>query len=141
LEESPPIYLRDLLKFRANEANRVPLDEVEQAKDIVASRLRGAAMSHGSLHRTAHRAIAAAFNEFGSESNCGEGGEDARRNRGGPWEDCRSRIRQVASGRFGVDAAYIVNADEIEIKIGQGAKPGEGGQLPAEKVTAEIAAI
>jgi glutamate synthase (ferredoxin) len=98
-------------------------------------------MSHGALHRTAHRAIAAAFNDLGGMSNCGEGGEDERRNRGGVWEECRSKIRQVASARFGVDAKYLVNADELEIKIGQGAKPGEGGHLPAHKVTAEIAAI
>ena len=141
ISESPPIYLRDVLRFRADEGRRVPLEEVESPEQIVAARLRGAAMSHGSLHRTAHRAIAAAFNELGSMSNCGEGGEDGRRNRGGPLAHCRSRIRQVASGRFGVDAEYLANADEIEIKIGQGAKPGEGGHLPAEKVTAEIAAI
>jgi glutamate synthase domain-containing protein 2/glutamate synthase domain-containing protein 1/glutamate synthase domain-containing protein 3 len=141
LTESPPVYLRDLLRFRHQPGAQLELDQVDAPEQLIAGHLRGAAMSHGALHRTAHRAIAAAFNDFGSESNCGEGGEDARRNRGGPWEECRSRIRQVASGRFGVDAAYIVNADELEIKIGQGAKPGEGGQLPAEKVTAEIAAI
>ena len=141
ISESPPIYLRDVLRFRADEGARVPLEEVESPEQIAASRLRGAAMSHGSLHHTAHRAIAAAFNALGSMSNCGEGGEDQRRNRGGDWAECRSRIRQVASGRFGVDAEYLANADEIEIKIGQGAKPGEGGHLPAEKVTAEIAAI
>ena len=140
VEDSPAVYLRDVLRFKSS-GPRAPLDEVAPAEDVVASCLRGAAMSHGSLHRTAHRAIAAAFNELGSSSNCGEGGEDTRRNRGGLWEESRSRIRQVASGRFGVDAAYLVNADELEIKIGQGAKPGEGGHLPAEKVTAEIAAI
>jgi glutamate synthase domain-containing protein 2/glutamate synthase domain-containing protein 3 len=141
LTESPPTYLRDLLRFRHNPEARLTLDEIEPAEGVISASLRGAAMSHGSLHRTAHRAIAAAFNELGSRSNCGEGGEDTRRNRGGVWEHCRSRIRQVASARFGVDAAYLVNADELEIKIGQGAKPGEGGHLPAEKVTAEIAAI
>ncbi|MBS2020883.1 MAG: alpha-hydroxy-acid oxidizing protein [Deltaproteobacteria bacterium] len=141
LEETPPVYLRDVLKFRHDADARITLDEVMKADDLVAQTFRGAAMSHGSLHRTAHRAIAAAFNELGALSNCGEGGEDVRRNRGGEHEHCRSRIRQVASGRFGVDAAYLVNADELEIKIGQGAKPGEGGHLPAEKVTAEIAAI
>ncbi len=140
VEDAPPVYLRDLLRFRKQDAP-APLDEVVEADGIVARHLRGAAMSHGALHRTAHRAIAAAFNDLGGLSNCGEGGEDVRRNRGGPWEESRSRIRQVASGRFGVDADYLVNADELEIKIGQGAKPGEGGQLPAHKVTAEIAAI
>ena len=141
LEETPPVYLRDLLHFRHQPAKRISLEEIEAGPDVVANTFRGAAMSHGSLHRTAHRAIAAAFNDLGSMSNCGEGGEDVRRNRGGAWAHCRSRIRQVASGRFGVDAAYLASADEIEIKIGQGAKPGEGGHLPAEKVTAEIAAI
>ena len=141
VEDTPPVYLRDLLRFRDNLEKRLPLEQVEAATAIVADHLRGAALSHGALHRTAHRAIAAAFNELGGMSNCGEGGEARERNRGGPTEHCRSRIRQVASGRFGVDAIYLVNADELEIKIGQGAKPGEGGQLPAEKVTAEIAAI
>jgi glutamate synthase domain-containing protein 2/glutamate synthase domain-containing protein 3 len=138
--DTPPVYLRDLWRMRASEAP-VPLDEVASAEQIIASVFRGAAMSHGALHRVAHRAIAAAFNRFGAASNCGEGGEDARRDRGGPWEESRSRIRQVASGRFGVDARYLVHADELSIKIGQGAKPGEGGMLPAAKVTAEVAAI
>jgi glutamate synthase domain-containing protein 3 len=98
-------------------------------------------MSHGALHRTAHRAIAGAFNSFGAASNCGEGGEDPRRDRGGEWESDRSRIRQVGSARFGVEARFLAHADEIQIKIGQGAKPGEGGMLPAAKVTDEIARI
>ena len=88
-----------------------------------------------------HEAIAAAFNHFGAMSNCGEGGEDSARDPGGPLDASRSRIRQVASGRFGVDARYLVHAEELSIKIGQGAKPGEGGMLPAAKVTAEIARI
>src|SRR6185436_18592243 len=92
-------------------------------------------------HRVAHRAIAAAFNDLGACSNCGEGGEDPRRDRNGTWAESRSRIRQIASGRFGVDARYMVHADELSIKIGQGAKPGEGGMLPAAKVTEEIARI
>src|SRR5204862_3158467 len=81
------------------------------------------------------------FNDLGAASNCGEGGEDPRRDVGQIWEGDRSRIRQVGSGRFGVDARYLVHADEIQIKIGQGAKPGEGGMLPAEKVTEELARI
>ncbi len=141
VEDHPPVYLRDLLRFRVEPGRSLPVSEVVEARAIVGGHLRGAAMSHGALHRTAHRAIAAAFNDLGGMSNCGEGGEDERRNRGGPWEESRSRIRQVASARFGVDATYLVNADELEIKIGQGAKPGEGGHLPAHKVTAEIAAI
>jgi glutamate synthase domain-containing protein 2/glutamate synthase domain-containing protein 1/glutamate synthase domain-containing protein 3 len=142
IDETPPVYLRDLLEFRSVPAGgETPMAAVASAEDIVASTFRGAAMSHGALHRVAHRAIAAAFNHFGAFSNCGEGGEDPRRDRGGPWEESRSRIRQFASGRFGVDARYLVHADEISIKIGQGAKPGEGGHLPAEKVTVEVAAI
>ncbi|RMG10274.1 MAG: glutamate synthase subunit alpha, partial [Deltaproteobacteria bacterium] len=146
VEEGPPVYLRDLLELRPPPEDfpaAVALGEEEVAPPewIIATTFRGAAMSHGALHRTAHRAIAAAFNRFGSRSNSGEGGEDPRRDRGGPWAADRSRIRQVASGRFGVEARYLVHADELEIKIGQGAKPGEGGHLPAHKVTVEIARI
>jgi glutamate synthase domain-containing protein 2/glutamate synthase domain-containing protein 3 len=140
VRETPPTYLRDLLEFKLCRSPLL-LDEVEPAEAIVRACFRGAAMSHGALNSEAHRAIALAFNRIGSSSNAGEGGEDERRNRGGPWEEHRSRIRQVASARFGVDAEYLVNADEIEIKIGQGAKPGEGGHLPGYKVTAEIARI
>jgi glutamate synthase (ferredoxin) len=140
IEETPPVYLRDLLALRPAPAP-LPLDEVAPEEAIIARVFRGAAMSHGALHRVAHRAIAAAFNHFGAASNCGEGGEDPRRDRGRIWEESRSRIRQVASGRFGVDARYLAHADELSIKIGQGAKPGEGGMLPAAKVTAEVAMI
>jgi glutamate synthase (ferredoxin) len=142
IDETPPVYLRDLLAFNELPAEKqTPLAACASEEDIIASTFRGAAMSHGALHRIAHQAIAAAFNRFGAMSNCGEGGEDPRRNRGEVWEESRSRIRQFASGRFGVDAKYLVNADEISIKIGQGAKPGEGGHLPAEKVTVEVAMI
>ncbi len=141
VEDNPPVYLRDVLRFKQQPERQLPVSEVTDVPELIGRHLRGAAMSHGALHRTAHRAIAAAFNDLGGMSNCGEGGEDERRNRGGVWEECRSKIRQVASARFGVDAKYLVNADELEIKIGQGAKPGEGGHLPAHKVTAEIAAI
>jgi len=141
LESTPPVYLRDLLRLRPSEAPALPLDEVASVEEIVRATFRGAAMSHGALHATAHRAIAAAFNRFGALSNSGEGGEDSRRNPGGPWADDRDRVRQVASGRFGVDAEYLAGADELEIKIGQGAKPGEGGHLPGPKVTGVIAAI
>ncbi|MBL4848430.1 MAG: glutamate synthase large subunit [Planctomycetes bacterium] len=140
LDETPPVYLRDLLNFRSVPAP-VELEEVAPADEVIRACFRGAAMSHGALQAVAHRAIAAAFNSFGAMSNSGEGGEDERRNPGGAWEEDRNRVRQVASGRFGVDAAYLVGADELEIKIGQGAKPGEGGHLPGHKVTAEIAAI
>ena len=97
-------------------------------------------MSFGSLSREAHEAIAIAMNKIGGKSNTGEGGEDARRYR--PNTDgtiARSAIKQVASGRFGVHAEYLVNADEIQIKVAQGAKPGEGGQLPGYKVDEMIA--
>jgi glutamate synthase domain-containing protein 2/glutamate synthase domain-containing protein 1/glutamate synthase domain-containing protein 3 len=140
IEDTPPVYLRDLLSLAPAE-QPLSLERVAPEQAIIASVFRGAAMSHGALHRVAHRAIAAAFNHFGASSNCGEGGEDPRRDRGERWEESRSRIRQVASGRFGVDARYLVHADEISIKIGQGAKPGEGGMLPAAKVTAEVAMI
>jgi glutamate synthase domain-containing protein 2/glutamate synthase domain-containing protein 1/glutamate synthase domain-containing protein 3 len=139
IADTPPVYLRDLLRWKDGSA--IPVEEVAAEDEIVRACFRGAAMSHGALHRTAHRAIAGAFNSFGAASNCGEGGEDPRRDRGGEWQDDRSRIRQVGSARFGVEARYLANADEISIKIGQGAKPGEGGMLPAAKVTEEIARI
>ncbi|HCP44524.1 MAG TPA: glutamate synthase large subunit [Deltaproteobacteria bacterium] len=139
LENTPPVYLRDLLRFTDGAA--IPLYEVSGAREIARGTLRGAAMSHGAIHSTAHRAIAAALNQLGSASNSGEGGEDPRRNPGREWAMDRNRIRQVASGRFGVDAEYLMGADELEIKIGQGAKPGEGGHLPGHKVTVEIASI
>lgn len=140
IDGQDPIYLRDMLGFDP-QAVGIPIEEVMSAADILAHHIRGAAMSHGALSFTAHRAIAAAFNELGGMSNAGEGGEDGRRNRGGDLESERSKIRQVASGRFGVDALYLMNADEVEIKISQGAKPREGGHLPGAKVTAEIAAL
>ncbi|MFZ5470523.1 MAG: glutamate synthase large subunit [Myxococcota bacterium] len=140
LASTPPVYLRDLLQARVAKAP-ANLDEVATQEEIVSACFRGAAMSLGALHRTAHQAIAAAFNDLGAASNCGEGGEEMARDMGGPLACARSRIRQVASGRFGVDARYLVHADELSIKIGQGAKPGEGGMLPAAKVTEEIARI
>ncbi|MBI5413540.1 hypothetical protein HZA42_04300 [Candidatus Peregrinibacteria bacterium] len=136
---SDPIHLRDLLDFVPC-ATPIHLEEVMSVSEIFANHIRGAAMSHGALSLMAHRAIAAAFNELGSMSNSGEGGEDARRNKGGNWEAERSKIRQVASGRFGVDALYLMNADEIEIKFSQGAKQREGGHLPGWKATLAIAA-
>ncbi|MBF0462659.1 MAG: hypothetical protein HQL87_14860, partial [Magnetococcales bacterium] len=107
----------------------------ETPAEIVARYLVGAAMSHGALKEIPHQAIAAAFNHLGGRSNCGEGGESPDRD-AGPWH---SKIRQVASGRFGVDARYLVHAEELQIKIAQGAKPGEGGQLMGVKVDELIA--
>jgi glutamate synthase domain-containing protein 2/glutamate synthase domain-containing protein 3 len=141
IRETPPVYLRDLLKWKPGALGAVAGDQAASPEEIVRACFRGAAMSHGALHRIAHRAIASAFNELGAASNCGEGGEDPRRDRGGEWEGDRSRIRQVGTARFGVEARYLASADEISIKIGQGAKPGEGGMLPAAKVTEEIARI
>jgi glutamate synthase (ferredoxin) len=114
----------------------IPLARVEPASEIV-KRFSGAAMSHGALSLEAHQAIAIAMNRLGTMSNSGEGGEHPSRYR----SESNSRIKQVASGRFGVTPAYLMSVDELQIKMAQGAKPGEGGQLPAHKVTAEIAAI
>jgi glutamate synthase domain-containing protein 1 len=119
IDATPPVYLRDLLAWKTTQA--IPVESVASDEEIIRACFRGAAMSHGALHRTAHRAIASAFNSFGAMSNCGEGGEDPRRDKGGEWESDRSRIRQVGSARFGVDARYLVNADEISLKIGLGA--------------------
>ena len=114
----------------------IPLSEVESAREIV-KRFSAAAMSHGALSLEAHKAIATAMNRLGAMSNSGEGGEDVSRY----GTESNSRIKQVASARFGVTPAYLMSVDELQIKMAQGSKPGEGGQLPAGKVTAEIAAI
>ena len=163
-----PTVLRDLFNVRSA-ARGVAREHVQPALDIVRTTFRGAAMSHGALTGASHMTIAAAVNELDTLSNSGEGGEARWRNDmperawGAFWEKVRkqreehpelytlggkieksrfrSRIRQVASGRFGVDAEYLVNADELSIKMAQGAKPGEGGQLMGKKVTAEIAEI
>ncbi len=166
--ERPPTVLRDL--FTVQPAGpAVPLEEVEPSLGLIRERFRGAAMSHGALTGASHMTIAAAVNELGARSNSGEGGEARWRNDIPPkaWGEFwagvrrqreknpgvyalgsdlrvsrfRSRIRQIASGRFGVDAEYLVNADEVSIKMAQGAKPGEGGQLMGKKVTSEIAEI
>jgi glutamate synthase (ferredoxin) len=129
-----PLELRDLLELA--ETNPVSLDDVEPAEAIV-RRFSGGAMSHGSLSAEAHETVARAFNSLGARSNSGEGGEDPARFR----TDANSRIKQVASGRFGVTPEYLAFADELQIKIAQGSKPGEGGQLPGHKVTAEIARL
>jgi glutamate synthase domain-containing protein 2/glutamate synthase domain-containing protein 1/glutamate synthase domain-containing protein 3 len=165
-----PTVLRDLFHVkRGNPAVDTAGSPVQSAADIIANHFRGAAMSHGALTGASHMTIAAACNELETLSNSGEGGEARWRNdiperAWGPfWEKVRaqreehpeiyslgktveksrfrSRIRQVASGRFGVDAEYLVNADEVSIKMAQGAKPGEGGQLMGKKVTSEIAEI
>ena len=132
--------LRGLLDFRKDTA-AIGLDEVESAKDIV-KRFATGAMSFGSISEESHEALAVAMNRLGGKSNTGEGGEDPVRFQPMANGDSkRSSIKQVASGRFGVTIWYLTNADEIQIKISQGAKPGEGGELPGGKVDEQIARI
>ena len=129
--------IRGLLKFKNRKA--VPLDEVEPVGEIV-KRFCSGAMSFGSISKEAHETIAIAMNKLGAKSNSGEGGEDpSRYTRDENGDLKRSAIKQVASARFGVTAEYLINADELQLKMAQGAKPGEGGQLPGEKVDVEIA--
>ncbi|HUC92641.1 MAG TPA: glutamate synthase large subunit [Paenibacillus sp.] len=131
--------LRSLLEFR--KGNAVPLDEVEPAESIF-KRFKTGAMSYGSISKEAHESLAIAMNRIGGKSNTGEGGEDpARFIPDANGDSRRSAIKQVASGRFGVTSNYLVNADEIQIKMAQGAKPGEGGQLPGRKVYPWIAEV
>lgn len=133
-----PIFIRDFFDFKRNP---ISIDKVEPIESIMKRFVTGA-MSFGALSKEAHEAIALAMNSIHSRSNTGEGGEDS--NRFKPQADgtsLRSAIKQVASGRFGVTAEYLVNADEIQIKIAQGAKPGEGGQLPGYKVDKIIARV
>lgn len=130
------IFLRDFFDFKRNP---IPIEEVEPVENIVRHFVTGA-MSFGAISKEAHEALALAMNELGTRSNTGEGGEDSSR-----FHDMvdgialNSKTKQVASGRFGVTAEYLVNADEIQIKVAQGAKPGEGGQLPGFKVNEVIA--
>ena len=131
--------LRGLMEFK--KGHPVPLEEVEPAKDIV-KRFATGAMSFGSISKETHETLAIAMNRIGGKSNTGEGGEDEarfERDPNGDWR--RSAIKQVASARFGVTTNYLVNADELQIKMAQGAKPGEGGQLPGHKVDEVIARV
>ncbi|MFN3361136.1 MAG: glutamate synthase-related protein, partial [Pseudanabaenaceae cyanobacterium] len=159
LQNRPPTALRDLLEFHSDRAP-IPLEEVEPAESIV-KRFCTGAMSLGALSREAHEVLAIAMNRLGGKSNCGEGGEDPIRaqiiNDVDPetgisptfphlrglrnGDTPNSAIKQVASGRFGVTPAYLVSSDQLEIKIAQGAKPGEGGQLPGTKVSEYIAML
>jgi glutamate synthase domain-containing protein 2/glutamate synthase domain-containing protein 1/glutamate synthase domain-containing protein 3 len=133
--------LRGLLQFGASGREPIALEEVEPAKEIVRRFCTGA-MSLGSISREAHETLAIAMNRLGGRSNTGEGGEDPSRFVPDPNGDRRrSAIKQVASGRFGVTIHYLVNADELQIKMAQGAKPGEGGQLPGDKVDKYIGSI
>ncbi|HYM90143.1 MAG TPA: glutamate synthase large subunit, partial [bacterium] len=135
----PPTAIRDLLEFRPGAA--IPVEEVEPAETI-ARRFVVSSMSHGSLSKEAHETLAIAMNRLGAKSSSGEGGEDPARYRprpNGDWANCA--VKQVASGRFGVTTEYLAAAQELEIKMAQGSKPGEGGQIPGSKVTEEIARI
>ncbi len=132
------VTLRSLLRFKT--AKPIDISEVESVNSIV-KRFVSSAMSLGSLSREAHETIAAAMNKIGGKSNSGEGGEAPERFIKSNELDLCSRVKQVASGRFGVSTEYLVNADELQIKMAQGAKPGEGGQLPGHKVSAEIGRV
>jgi glutamate synthase (ferredoxin) len=145
-QQTKLLTLRGLLDFKwaaddPASAGPVPLEEVEPAKEIV-KRFATGAMSYGSISKEAHETLAVAMNRLGGWSNTGEGGEDPVRYQLDPSGDSKnSKIKQVASGRFGVTSLYLVNAKELQIKMAQGAKPGEGGQLPGHKVDREIARI
>ncbi len=137
--------LRGLITFNTDATQAIPIEEVESAKDIV-KRFRTGAMSLGALSKETHETLALAMNRIGGRSNSGEGGEDIQRfaieqNDDGTPHSKRSAIKQIASGRFGVTSHYLANADQLQIKIAQGAKPGEGGQLPGFKVDPYIAQI
>ncbi len=134
VEQDGPRTIRSMLDFRYEACREIPLSEVEPAADIV-RRFRTGAMSYGSISREAHECMARAMNHLGGKSNSGEGGELPDRF----GTDLNSAIKQVASGRFGVTREYLLSAKEIQIKMAQGAKPGEGGHLPGAKVTEDIA--
>ena len=136
VNERPVATLRDLLALKPQEGIAIPVEQVEPATELF-KRFDTAAMSIGALSPEAHESLAQAMNTLGGFSNSGEGGEDPARY----GTNKVSRIKQVASGRFGVTPAYLVNADVIQIKVAQGAKPGEGGQLPGDKVTPYIARL
>ena len=136
----PPINIRDLLEFKKSKKN-ISIDEVEPIENIL-KRFGSGSMSHGALSAEAHETLATGMNRIKGASCSGEGGEDAKRFKTFPNGDsANSRVKQIASARFGVTVDYLNNANEIEIKIAQGAKPGEGGQLPGFKVTEEIARL
>ena len=137
----PPVALRDLLDFRIEGRSAVPLEEVESITEI-RKRLVSPGISLGALSPEAHETLSIAMNRIGAKSDSGEGGEDPARARPRPnGDNANSAIKQIASGRFGVTAEYLNNCREIEIKVAQGAKPGEGGQLPGFKVSGLIAKL
>ncbi|MDA0767598.1 MAG: glutamate synthase large subunit [Verrucomicrobia bacterium] len=133
--------LRGLMEIKTDPSKAIPLEEVESV-ELIVKRFKTGAMSYGSISKEAHEALAIAMNRIGGKSNTGEGGEDPERFTPEPNGDSKkSAIKQVASGRFGVTSHYLVNAEEIQIKISQGAKPGEGGELPGHKVLPQIAKV
>ncbi|MBT9631277.1 glutamate synthase large subunit [Veillonella parvula] len=133
------VTLRSLMELNYPVGGGIPIEEVEPEESIV-KRFKAGAMSYGAISKEAHEAIAIAMNRLGSTSNSGEGGEDVARFKPLPNGDSmNSEVKQIASGRFGVTANYLINAKELQIKCAQGAKPGEGGQLPGKKVYPEIA--
>ena len=135
-QKEKPIFLRDFFEFKRNP---IPVDEVESVDNIVKHFVTGA-MSFGAISKEAHEALALAMNKLGTRSNTGEGGEDNERfSETYDGISLSSKTKQIASGRFGVTTEYLVNAEEIQIKVAQGAKPGEGGQLPGYKVNKIIA--
>ena len=139
VESGEPSSLRDLVAFKPS--TPIPIEEVEPAEDIV-RRFTTGSMSFGALSRETHETLAIAMNRLGAKSGSGEGGESPTRFKEQPNGDlASSAIKQVASGRFGVTPTYLISAKELEIKMAQGSKPGEGGQIPGHKVTAEIASI
>ncbi|KAF8636732.1 hypothetical protein AX17_003535 [Amanita inopinata Kibby_2008] len=138
-QQTQAVHLRGLLDFRYETVNPIPIEQVEPWNEIVRRFVTGA-MSYGSISMEAHSTLAIAMNRLGGKSNTGEGGEDAERSQvliNG--DTMRSAIKQVASGRFGVTSNYLADADELQIKMAQGAKPGEGGELPGHKVSVSIA--
>ncbi len=141
INEEQIITLRNILEFNYNIGDTIPVEEVESVDSIV-KRFKTGAMSYGSISKEAHEALAIAMNRLGGKSNTGEGGEDSERfKRLENGDSKKSAIKQVASGRFGVTSNYLANAQEIQIKMAQGAKPGEGGQLPGRKVYPAIAKV
>ena len=138
-QKEDPIFIRDFLKLKSGNKKSISIDEVEPVEEIVKHFVAGA-MSFGALSKEAHEAICLAMNKLGARSNTGEGGEDSERfHTEVDGISLSSKTKQVASGRFGVTVEYLVNAEEIQIKVAQGAKPGEGGQLPGFKVNEVIA--
>jgi glutamate synthase domain-containing protein 2 len=133
-EMNKSVTLRGVLRLKVDKSKSIPISEVQEAKEIV-KRFNTGAMSLGSISQETHEALAIAMNSLGARSNTGEGGEDPKRF----LDNRRSAIKQVASGRFGVTSHYLANSDQIQIKMAQGAKPGEGGELPGSKVTDYIA--